>query len=196
MTGGDELQAFPGKTFVDHFARRAREQGDFDWHIAFHPYPEDLFDARTWEDESALPSPDTPRITFKNLPVLVDYLKREELLFQGQPRRIILSEQGFHSPPGEEGELLQAAAYCYAWVKVQALDAIDSFILHRHVDHGREGGLNLGLWARDEKAASPAEPVRRKKIYEVFRLADTPEWEEAFQFALPIIGIDSWTEIK
>src|SRR5690606_35833359 len=48
--GGDEGQAFAGKTFVDYFARRAREEGDFDWHIAFHPYPEDLFDARTWED--------------------------------------------------------------------------------------------------------------------------------------------------
>ena len=194
--GGDERQAFPGRSFMDYFARRAREQGDFDWHVAFHPYPENLFDCRTWLDKSALDTPDTPRITFKNLHVLTEYLKREELRFKGQPRRVILSEQGFHSPPGEEGEKLQAAAYCYAWVKVQQEEGIDSFILHRHVDHGHEGGLNLGLWRRDEKARHPAEPSAKKPIYEVFRLADTPGWKEAFEFALPIIGIDNWEELK
>ena len=81
-------------------------------------------------------------------------------------------------------------------MKVQALDGIDSFILHRHVDHGNEGGLNLGLWTRNKDAASPAEPAEKKLIYEVFRLADTPKWQEAFQFALPIIGIESWDEIR
>lgn len=194
--GGDEGQAFAGKRFVDYFAKRAREEGDFGWHIAFHPYPENLFECRTWLDKTALPTPETPRITFKNLHVLTDYLKREELLWKGKPRRVILSEQGFHSPPGEEGEKLQAAAYCYAWVKVQREPEIDSFILHRHVDHGREGGLNLGLWRRDETARHPAEPLEKKKIYEVFHLADTPEWEEAFEFALPVIGIESWEELE
>ena len=39
-------------------------------------------------------------------------------------------------------------------------------------------------------------PEKKKKIYEVFKAADTPEWETAFRFALPIIGIKSWDEIK
>lgn len=194
--GGDEKQAFAGKGFIDYFARRARAEGDFDWHIAFHPYPENLFECRTWLDKSALPHAETPRITFKNLSVLTEYLKREPLLHQGKPRRVILSEQGFHSPPGAEGEKIQAAAYCYAWVKVQQLDGIDSFILHRHVDHGQEGGLNLGLWTRDPKAKHPAEPAAKKMIYDVFRLADTPEWRKAFEFALPVIGITSWDEVN
>jgi hypothetical protein len=33
-------------------------------------------------------------------------------------------------------------------------------------------------------------------MYEVFRLADTPEWESAFAFALPVIGLKSWSEAK
>jgi len=31
-------------------------------------------------------------------------------------------------------------------------------------------------------------------MYDVFRLADTPERDSAFQFALPLIGIPSWTD--
>ena len=189
-------QAFAGRPFLDYFARQARAGGDFDWHLAFHPYPENLGDCRTWNDQSALPTPDTPRITFKNLEVLPKYLERPELLYCGQPRRIILSEQGFHSPESEEGQILQAAAYAYAWQKVSALPSIDSFILHRHVDHGQEGGLNLGLWTRKKDASHPAEPAEKKRIYEVFRLADTPQRESAFEFALPIIGLESWSELE
>lgn len=194
--GGDERQAFAAKPFIDYFSRQARAGGDFDWHVAFHPYPEDLFNCRTWNDKTALPSADTPRITFKNLEVLTRYFAREELGYQGTPRRIILSEQGFHSPDTVEGQTWQAAAYCYAYFKVAHLSAIDSFILHRHVDHGQEGGLNLGLWTRDKHSSHPAQPLEKKKIYEVFQAADTAAWEETFQFALPLIGLKNWAELR
>ncbi|HEV8541822.1 MAG TPA: DUF5722 domain-containing protein [Verrucomicrobiae bacterium] len=194
--GGDEKQTFPGRPFVDYFARRARETGDFDWNIAFHPYPENLFDCRTWKDKSATDAPDTPRITFKNIEMLPKYLSRRELLYQGKPRHVILSEQGFHSPETPEGQVLQAAAYCYAYEKVDHLNGIDSFIYHRQVDHGQEGGLNLGVWTRNKNSPNPAEPAERKKIYEVFKAADTPEREASFRFALPVIGISKWEEIR
>jgi hypothetical protein len=193
--GGSEDQAFAGKNFLDYFARRAKEGGDFDWAIAYHPYPENLFECRTWNDKSAVNDFNSPRITFKNLEVLPRYLSQERLLYDGKPRRIILSEQGFHSGPGERDELNQAAAYCYAYYKVSRMPSIDSFILHRHVDHGHEGGLNLGLWRRDPKNSFPATPLAKKKIYEVFKAADTPAWESAFEFALPIIGIRKWQEV-
>ncbi len=32
--------------------------------------------------------------------------------------------------------------------------------------------------------------------YEPFRLADTPEWEKAFEFALPVVGLKNWEEAK
>ncbi len=191
----EEGQSFAGRSFVDHFARRARDEGDFGWHVAFHPYPEDLFQCRTWNDQSTTDSFDTPRITFKNLEVLPRYLRKKELLYQGKPRRIILSEQGFHSDGTPEGELAQAAAYCYAYYKTARLDGIDSFILHRHVDHGGEFGLNLGLWRRDKSSPSPSVPLDKKPIYDVFLQADSPQWEKAFEFALPVIGITSWKDI-
>jgi hypothetical protein len=190
----DDRQAFPGKEFIDYLAEHAKDGGpaNFDWHVAFHSYPENLFEPRFWNDRTAMPEPSTPRITFKNLEVLTEYLRRPELLHNGQPRRAILSEQGFHTPDGPDGEQVQAAAYCCAYRKIAALDGIDAFILHRHIDHPDEGGLRLGLRRRTRGESNP-HPT--KLIYDCFRLADTPDWEPAFQFALPIIGIQTWADL-
>ncbi len=188
--GGDEKQAFAARPFLE---RMAKNGGEVDWHVAFHPYPENLFECRTWNDKSATLEENTPRITFKNLEMLTAFLKKPEMLHEGKPRRVILSEQGFHSADNPDGEQAQAAAYAYAFYRANQLDGIDSFILHRHVDHQHEGGLNLGLWAR--QAGSVATPGRKKPIYEVFQRADSPDWEKAFAFALPIVGITNWSEI-
>jgi hypothetical protein len=188
--------AMPGRLFLDLFARQARAGGDFDWHIAHHPYPENLGNPRTWQDRTATASIDSPRITFKNLEQLLAYLDRPELQHNGQRRRVILSEQGFHSDgtaDGKRGERVQAAAFCYAWEKVARLDGIDAFILHRHVDHRHEGGLNLGLWRR--KPDSVATPDTPKPIYDCFKAAGTSAQIEAFKFALPLIGIESWEAV-
>lgn len=193
--GGAADQTFPARPFLEFFAAQARAGGDFDWHVAFHPYPENLFECRTWNDKSATRAEDTPRITFKNIDLLPRHLRRPEMTWRGQPRRVILSEQGFHSKPTPEGEALQAAAYCYAYRKVASLDGIDAFIYHRQVDHRDEGGLNLGLWRRNLKNGSAADPDQPKPIYEVFRQADTPEWENGFRFALPLIGISAWENL-
>lgn len=191
--GTNYLQGFPGRPFIDYFNQIAREGGDFDWNLAFHPYPENLFDCRTWNDKSATYADNTPRITFKNIEILPRYFRRKELLFHGSPRHIILSEQGFHAKLTPEGEQLQAAAYCYAWRKIVNLKGVDAFILHRQVDNGGEGGLNLGLWRRDP--ATVSKPSEKRPMYEVFRVADTPHWRTAFQFALPVIGIKSWNDL-
>ena len=189
---GDDKQSFAGRPFLEYFAKRAKEQGDFDWDLAFHPYPEDLFNPRFWNDKTATNTIGSPRITFKNVEVLAAYMQRPDLIWQGHPRHIIFSEQGFHTPPGAAGQELQAAAYCYAYKKIEKLAGVDAFILHRHVDHPHEGGLMLGL-----RSYVPVngEPMPKKKIYECFRLADTPEWEQAFRFALPVVGLKSWDDI-
>jgi hypothetical protein len=190
---GDERQSFPGRPFMDYFAKRARQGGDFDWQVAFHPYPENLFEPRFWNDKTATTNVlATPRITFKNIELLPAYLRRPELLYRGEPRRIILSEQGFHTPPGTDGELIQAAAFCCAYKKIEQIDGIDSFILHRHVDNAGEGGLLLGIRSNVPR---DGELLPRKKIYECFRAADTPEWKTAFDFALPIIGLSTWDAV-
>ncbi len=186
-----EDQAFPGRDFLESFHKECLQEGDFPWHLAFHPYPENLFEPRFWKDKTAEHRIETPRITFKNLEVLSDFLDRDDFRFGGIPRRIILSEQGFHTPANDTGEIVQAASFCFAYAKVEANPRIDAFILHRHVDHPQEGGLLLGLRRR---STDPSVPHPPKKIYECFRDANSDRRESTFRFALPIIGLESWNE--
>ena len=193
MPGISDQEAYKGRDFLDTFARIARERGDFDWHVAHHPYPDDLRNPRTWLDKAAWTTDDSPHITFKNLEVACLHMTQPELLWQGKPRRIILSEQGFHTLLTPEGEQLQAAAYAYAWEKIQTLPTVDAFIYHRHVDHAHEGGLRLGLWRNAPH--SIADPHSKKLIYDLFQKAGTSAWPDAAQFALPITGLKSWDEL-
>ena len=101
--------------------------------------------------------------------MLANLLYREEFLYNGERRRIILSEQGFNSHWTEESEILQACAYGRAYRICMEIPEIDSFILHAHCDNRYEFGLNLGLWRRHEDSS---EMDRPKPIYYVFRAID------------------------
>ncbi len=192
--GEDEHKAYPTRAVLDAFAEVARQRGDFEWHVAHHPYPENLRDPRSWLDKTALPSDDSPRVTFKNLAVATRYMRRPELLWQGAPRRIILSEQGTDVLASPDGEAYQAAGFAYAWENVTRQDGIDALIWHRHVDHAHEDGLRLGLW--ENQPGTVSTPHRKRQIYELFEAAGTDQWHEAAAFALPLIGLPSWDELN
>ncbi len=188
----DPRKFIPGRPFLDAFAARARAEGDFPWCVAFHPYPENLFQPRFWDDRDATQSFDTPKITFKNLEVLAAYLAQPQFFRNdGKRRPIILSEQGFHGPDGRPTEDLQAAAYAFAWERVRRIPEIEAFIYHRHVDHPNEGGLQLGLWT-----APPAAQGRAKRIREVFESAGTERWDATTSFAKEIVGARDWGEAR
>lgn len=193
MPGIGELEAYKGREFLDTFSRIARERGDFEWHVAHHPYPDDLGNPRTWLDKDAWPTDDSPHITFKNLEVGCRHMEKPELLWHGKPRRIILSEQGIHCLKTADGETLQAAGFAYAWEKVVRQPGIDAMIWHRQVDHAHEGGLRLGLW--ENEPGTVASPGRRRLIHDLFKKAGTPAWNAAAHFALPIVGLESWDQL-
>jgi hypothetical protein len=188
-----ESEAKSGRGFLDAFAANIRQGGDLDWHVAHHPYPENLGNPKTWEDPTVTTKADTPKITFKNLQVLGEYLHRPELLFKGFPRHIILSEQGFHSWAKPDGQALQAAGFAYAWEKCQRVPLVDAFIYHRHVDHSQEGGLKLGLWTN--KPGSISDPDTKKQLYDLFQKAGTPAWKDAAAAVMPLTGLKSWDEL-
>lgn len=193
MPGISDLEAYKGRDFLDAFAKLAHQRGEFEWHVAHHPYPDDLGNPRTWLDKAAWPTDDAPHITFKNLEVACRHLLRQEMLWQGKPRRIILSEQGIHCLEAPDGEMLQAAGFAYAWEKVLRQPGIDAMIWHRHVDHAHEGGLRVGLW--ENKPGTIVEPGRKRAIYNLFKKAGTPEWSDAAKFALPVAGLKTWDEL-
>ena len=190
----DPLQACPGRTLLELFAKRARERGDFDWNLAFHPYPWNLRDPRTWLDKVSF-NDNTPKVTFKNLEVLTKKLATPEMLYAGKPRRLSFTEQGFDLPDRPEGLAEQAAAYAYAWEKVVRLgDAVDAFHYHRHVDHAKENGLRFGLWSN--KPGTISEPDQKRPIWHLLKAADTPEWKAAAEPYLKTCGLKSWDELN
>ncbi|MFM7320767.1 MAG: DUF5722 domain-containing protein, partial [Armatimonadota bacterium] len=195
MRTGDPLREITGKAVLEGIGHRSRSAGDFDWDVAFHPYPEDLFDPRFWNDRDAPTSFDAGKITFRNLEVLPAWLARRENRCFGRPRRLILSEQGFHAKPGPDGERLQAAALAAAFERVERVGGIDAFLLHRHVSHRGEGGLRLGLRDWDPTSSDPSAPGRAFPSWRVFQAADTKDQANAFRFALDVIGIREWSAL-
>lgn len=190
----DPLQACPGRTLLELFAKRARERGDFDWNLAFHPYPSNLRDPRTWLDKVSF-NDNTPKVTFKNLEVLTKKLATPEMLYAGKPRRLSFTEQGFDVTQRPEALTEQAAAYAYAWEKVLRLgDAVDAFHYHRHVDHSLENGLRFGLWSN--KPGTISEPDQKRPIWFLFKSAGTAEWKAAAEPYLKTCGLKSWDELN
>ena len=109
-------------------------------------------------------------------------------------RKIYLTEQGLSNRNDSPEQLeVQAAAVAYAMKKVNATEGIKGHILHRWVDHVKEGGLNLGLVRK--KPGSICTAGEKKPSFDVYAAIDTPREEEACRFALKIIGIPTWNHI-
>ncbi len=169
MDAKQPLRYYKSREMLEFLSELCAYEGDFPWHIAHHPYPEDLNYPDFWNDKLATPDDEAPIITFKNLEVLARFMYRSDMLYRGERRRIILSEQGFNSHWTPESEILQACAYGRAYRKVMEIPEIDSFILHAHHDNALEFGLNLGLWRRKKDASGMDAP---KPMYYVFKAID------------------------
>ena len=190
----DPRLACAGRALLEAFAKQARARGDFDWNLAFHPYPTSLRDSRTWLDKVTFDDA-TPKVTFKNLEVVTRKLSTPELTYEGRPRRLSLTEQGFDLGNRPNSAQEQAAAYAYAWEKISRLEgSIDAFLYHRHVDHAKEGGLRLGLWSN--KPGSIADPDQKRPIWFALQAAGTPAWKATAEPYLKTCGLQSWEEVN
>ena len=120
-----------------------------------------------------------------NLNVLTDFLGQSRYLdTEGKMRSITITELGFSSKSGEK---LQAAAFAYCYLIVDANPYIDAFILNRQTDAPEEvvNGLAFGLYEYDHSG---------KYLKEVFRDIDTDKAQEYMQFMLNILGAESLEE--
>ncbi len=142
---------------------------DVDFGIAVNPYPSDLKMTEFWLDEKATETLDTEYLTMKNLPVLHEFLNKEEMLCNGMLRSVVISEFGVSGVYGEESEKLQAAAYAYAFYNASRLLSLEAFIWHRHVDHNYEIDLSYGLYSSSELTLERKE---KKEIYDIFAAVD------------------------
>lgn len=186
---------YHSKALLEQLLIFSKAEGDFEWAIAHHPYPESLREPKTWLDKKVSFDFDTQLITFKNIEVLDAWVKQPEVLFKGKTKRLVyLSENGTNSPTYSEQDLKeQAAGMAYAMKKIKYLDGIDGFQYHNWQDNRREGGLRIGLrrFPDDEKDPSGIKPVW--KVYQAF---GTDKEDEVYDPYKELIGIESWDEIR
>lgn len=164
-------------------------EGNFDWDVAHHPYPEDLRCPDFWNDRAADFSFSTPKITFKNMEVLAAFLSQPAFLIDGRARHIIFSEQGFNSQKGPlQGytERQAAAGYMLAYLKARKMPTVDLFTHHACIDNPKEFGLNLGLFRYAPDA--PEHVGEPKPIFASFAAIGTPDEADAVRAAREFIG--------
>lgn len=187
-------KTYAPRRLLDWLAETSRLEGDYEWGLAYHPYPQSLWNPQAWNDTLPTFDYETPLITPKNLEVLDAYMHQPCMMFNGEKvRGVILSEQGYHTPiESAMAQDIQAAAFVYTWHKIRPLQSIEAFHNHRWVDHPQEGGLLLGLRSLPTKE----HPFGvKKKAWETFQKLETPQEADATQFAREIIGVRSLDEI-
>lgn len=186
---------YPSKDLMEILLQYTKAEGDFEWAMAQHPYPQSLFEPKTWLDSQVNYTFNSQLITFKNLEVLNAWIKLPEVLYQGKKKRTLwLSENGTNSRSYSKEDLdNQAAGFAYTWKKMQVLDGIDGFQWHNWMDNRKEGGLRIGLrrFPDDETEPSGAKPV-----WYVFKAADTKNEAAVFDQYKKIIGISDWDEVR
>lgn len=80
------------RELIDILVDHCRVEGDFEWGLAYHPYPNNLRNPQVWNDPVEW-SFNTDIISYKNLEVLVAYMKQPRFLYHGKIRDIHLTEQ-------------------------------------------------------------------------------------------------------
>ncbi len=184
---------YGSKRMIDLLVRFTRAEGDFPWALAYHPYPQNLFNPRTWEDDQATFDFNTRKITPKNLEVLDAYMKQPALLHQGKVRPVHLSENGFNSKDYSPKQLEdQAAGMALVWKKMATLSSIEAWQYHNWIDNRGEGGLRIGLRKFPDE---PGDPAGAKPIWHLYQALGTPHEDKACAPYLKTIGIRSWEEV-
>ena len=185
---------YSGKEMLKTLGDYSAIEGDFQWGLALHPYPENLFEPKTWNDQKATFSINSPLVTFKNLEVLDVWIKKSENKYLGTLKHTLwLSENGTNSRTYSEQDLKeQAAGFAYAWKKMKSLDGIDAIQWHNWIDNRHEDGLMIGLRRFPD---DQAEPGGRKPVWFAYQAAGTSQEDAVFEPYKSVIEIQNWSEI-
>lgn len=183
------MRYYGGRELLDALCECAARDGDFGWHVAHHPDPEDLRCPDFWNDRSAGFTYSTEKITLKNIEVLGAYLSREKLRYKGKPRRIILITQGFNArdnPLKELTERMGEAGYVLAYYKARNMATVDLFMVHTYADDPNEAHLNLGIRRYD--LGAPMCAGGEKPVYYAVKDMETDLESDRVDKACELIG--------
>lgn len=159
-TAADPLLDYTARDMLDTLAAHLRSGGDIPWHVALSLTASRKNNPAMWEDDLAQNDPDAAYVTPHNLTVLTDYLANELLLWDGEMRRVVISDLRIASAPSDaDAQAKQAASYAYAYGRVLENGKIEAMIYRAEADEAIDT-LGCGLYAA--VGGWPAEP---RQIY-------------------------------
>jgi len=179
--GNDYYEYIDGDEFMSRFNSIMKKNGNIDWDLSIHPYPNPLYYAKFW-DLSGLANGETFKsqvdknqvITFQNLSVITNVMTQPSYFnTQGMVRDIIIGEIGLGSNAGIEN---QAAAICASWAAFEMNPYITQY-MYLEVD------VN-GFF-----------PTMTGKALECYNAMGTAEEGIYMDWALKHIGITDWSQV-
>ncbi len=200
--------------FLVNLAARTRAEGDFGWRVALSARPSDLSIPDIWNDPA---NEGSEYITVGNLSLLTDALARDNLSYNGQPRRVAVTDFASVSDPNAPTDMTQAAAFAYAYHQAAFNDSVDALIYSVLKDEADKQYTYPAAQDEDsdEEGAEPQTETGtlpfgmldlngiEKPLYNVFCNIDAamphdPEYTagKAAAFALSYIGISDWRELS
>lgn len=194
-TVSENADYYAPKEMLSLLTDMSEKQGDYEWGVAYHPYPANLREPKTWLDVPVNNNINTSQqITPKNIELIDTWMRLKTSLYQGlKVRTLLFSEQGINSRTYSQTDLNnQAAGIAYMWKKFNRLPTLEGIQHHRRVDHSNEGGLLLGLWTIVPGTVQTQD--YRKPGWYVWQAANTADEDDSFAFALPIIGVTNWAQ--
>ncbi len=189
---------FTAKEILDKFAAYISINGNIDWGLSFHPYPAPMHNCRFWSFPAEYArlnlidhTDDSKFVNPANTDVVTNHMMQPAMLApNGSVRHILITEMGFtsYSTSIPTDELTQAASIVFAYKLTSSNPHIEGIVFHRQVDHVEElTGDGMALGIRTEKGV--------KYAYGVFANMDKGNSPEYTDFALPILGISSWSQV-
>lgn len=193
----DPLKCANMRDFLDRFAARAKEEGDFPWALCIHPYPVNLRNQEFWNDTEPTDDFNTEYITFKNLQVARRYLQQQSMLYNGQVRTINLGEQGFDVKIDGDPlkEAVQAAALAYSFKIVEQVPEVEAYLYHRQIDHPDENNLLFGVWA-DDPDTPGQQAFRKRPSWFVMQAYGTTNEAAVLDPYLAYLPLSDWSQIN
>ncbi len=180
---------YPSKEMLERMVDYSNAEGDYQWGVALHPYPQNLKAPAYWvNDKQSTYDQNTSYVTFQNPEVISEWMLNPKNFYDGSVKRpLFFSENGTNSPSYSEDDLkLQAAGAALIWKKVKQLKGVDAIQWHNWRDNKAEGGLRIGLRDYD---GNP------KPAYYVWKAADTDDEASVLDSYLGTLGLESWNGI-
>ena len=126
---------FDGKSVLDAVSSCISYGGDINWKLSYDVFSGN--EAFYWENLSADISEDANRITISNLEALTQFLKREEYLYNGLERDMILLETSQKKAEDENEYIRLSADFVCSYLKLQNRNfaSVTAFIPARDINY-------------------------------------------------------------